>query len=119
DQNVPFSEFMNGKTLFAENGNWQLSTLDSDATFDYGVSPLPLGDQGRVYLGGEAEGVGAFSKHPDLAWQYLESTFLSEDGQLKALDLVGSLPTRLDAASSEAISGDPHLSAYSAAISSQ
>lgn len=119
DQNVPFSEFMNGNTLFAENGNWQLSTLESDASFDFGATPLPLGDDGRVYLGGEAQGIGAFSTNADLAWEYLESTFLSSDGQLQALDLVGSIPTRTDAAGDEAISGDPNLAAYAGAIAEQ
>lgn len=119
DQNVPFSEFMNGETLFAENGNWQLSALESEATFDYGVVPLPVGDSGRVYLGGEAQAVGAFSDDPELAWDYLETTFLSREGQLAALDLVGSLPTRSDAADDDAISSDPYLSAYSAAIAEQ
>ncbi|HWI30063.1 MAG TPA: extracellular solute-binding protein [Microbacterium sp.] len=119
DQNIPFTEFLGGKTLFAENGNWQLSTLASDASFDYGVVPIPAGPEAKVYLGGEAQAIGAFSKHPDLAWQYLEETFFSKDGQLTALDLVGSIPTRSDAAGDDAISSDPYLSAYSEAIATQ
>lgn len=119
DQNVPFSEFLTGNTLFAENGNWQLSALESDADFEYGVVPLPVGESGRSYLGGEAQGVGAFSANPDLAWEYLAETFYSREGQLDALELVGSIPTRSDAAADEAISSDPHLSAYSTAIATQ
>lgn len=119
DQNIPFTEFLTGQTLFAENGNWQLSALASDASFEYGVVPIPAGDGAKVYLGGEAQGVGAFSKNPELAWQYLVETFLSKDGQLTALDLVGSIPTRSDAAGDEAISSDPYLSAYSEAIATQ
>lgn len=119
DQNVPFSEFMNGDTAFAENGNWQLSALAADAKFDYGVVPIPVGESGKVYLGGEAEAVGAFSKNPDLAWEYLTETFFSKDGQLTALAKVGSIPTRSDAAGDDAISSDPYLSAYSEAIAKQ
>ncbi|MCS5716459.1 extracellular solute-binding protein [Herbiconiux sp. CPCC 205716] len=119
DQNVPFSEFMNGTTAFAENGNWQLSALASDAKFDYGVVPLPVGNGGRIYLGGEAEGVGAFSKNPDLAWKYLEDTFYSQAGQLEALKQVGSLPTRTDASADESISADPYLSQFAEAIATQ
>ena len=119
DQNVPFSEFLTGKTAFAENGNWQLSTLASDASFDYGVVPIPVGESGKVYLGGEAQAIGAFSKNPELAWDYLEETFYSSEGQLVALEKVGSIPTRADAAADEAISSDPYLSAYSTAIAEQ
>jgi len=119
DQNVPFAEFMNGNTAFAENGNWQLSSLESDATFDYGVVPLPVGTTGKVYLGGEAEGIGAFSKNPALAWKYLEETFLSKAGQLVALDQVGSLPTRADASADDSISADPYLSQFAEAIATQ
>lgn len=119
DQNVPFTEFLQGGTAFAENGNWQLAALASDAGFEYGVVPLPVGDDGRVYLGGEAQAIGAFSDSPDLAWEYLEETFFSADGQLTALENVGSIPTRADAAGDDAIASDPYLSAYSEAIARQ
>lgn len=119
DQNVPFTEFLQGGTAFAENGNWQLSALASDAPFEYGVVPLPVGDDGRVYLGGEAQAIGAFSDSPDLAWEYLEETFFSAAGQLTALENVGSIPTRADAAGDDAIASDPYLSAYSEAIARQ
>ena len=119
DQNIPFTEFMTGNTLFAENGNWQLSTLATDADFEYGVIPIPVGDTGKVYLGGESQAIGAFSKNPDLAWSYLTETFYSKEGQLKALELVGSIPTRADAASDDAVSSDPYLSAYAEAIANQ
>lgn len=119
DQNVPFAEFLQGGTAFAENGNWQLASLAADAPFEYGVVPLPLGDTGRVYLGGEAQAIGAFSDNPDLAWKYLSETFFSAEGQLTALENVGSIPTRADAASGDAIASDPYLSAYAEAIATQ
>lgn len=98
DQTVPFQTFAAGKVAFAENGNWQMGTAKKDAKFTYGVVPLPVGSSGKVYLGGEGEGIGAFSKHPDLAWQYLTSSYLAPEGQLAAADMVGSLPSRLDVA---------------------
>lgn len=119
DQNTPFSKFMLGKTAFAENGNWQLATLSTDADFEYGVVPMPLGGDAKSYLGGEAQAISATSKNKELAWKYLEETFLSKDGQLKALELVGSIPTRADAASSDAVANDPHLNQFSIAIAEQ
>lgn len=98
DQTVPFQTFAAGNVAFAENGNWQMGTAKSDAKFTYGVVPLPLGEDGGIYLGGEGEGVGAFSKNPELAWEYLVSSYLSPEGQLAAASMVGSLPSRLDVA---------------------
>lgn len=119
DQNVPFTEFLLGDIAFSENGNWQLATLASDAEFEYGVVPLPVGDSGKIYLGGEAQAIGAQSANPDLAWKYLSETFYSKDGQLTALSKVGSIPTRDDAAADPSISSDPYLSQFAAAISTQ
>lgn len=109
DQTVPFQTFAAGNVAFAENGNWQMGTAKSDAKFKYGVVPLPVGDSGKVYLGGEGEAIGAFSKNPDLAWQYLTSSYLAPAGQLAAAQMVGSLPSRLDVAKDAQVTGDPLL----------
>ena len=97
DQTVPFQQFLAGQSLFAANGNWQIALADSDATFEYTVVPLPVGESGQVYLGGEGQGIGAFSQNPELAWQYLTSTYYSAEGQLAAVESVGSIPAREDA----------------------
>ena len=53
DQTVPFQQFTAGNFAFAANGNWQMGAANADADFKFGVVPLPLGENGRVYLGGE------------------------------------------------------------------
>jgi multiple sugar transport system substrate-binding protein len=116
DQTVPFQVWAAGDTLFAENGNWRMGTAKSDAKFKYGVTTLPVGSKGRVYLGGEAQGVGAFSKNPDLAWEYLTSTYLSPEGELAAAKTVGSLPARLDTASDSSIASDPLLVPFAQSV---
>jgi multiple sugar transport system substrate-binding protein len=116
DQTVPFQQFAAGNVAFAENGNWQAGTAASTAKFKYGVVPLPLGDTGKVYLGGEGEGIGAFSKNPDLAWQYLQDTYLSADGQLIAAKDVGSIPSRADAAKDPSITGNDLLKPFAETI---
>ncbi|HEX7105557.1 MAG TPA: extracellular solute-binding protein [Acidothermaceae bacterium] len=116
DQTVPFQEFAAGKSAFAENGNWQMGTAASTAKFKYGVVPLPLGSSGKVYLGGEGEAVGAFSKHKDLAWQYLKETYFSAQGQLIALKDVGSIPSRDDAAKDPAVTNDELLKPFAETI---
>lgn len=116
DQTVPFQTWAAGDVAFAENGNWQLGTARSDADFNYGVVPLPVGEGGQVYLGGEGQSVGAFSKNPELAWDYLEQTYFSAEGQAIALGGVGSIPSRLDAASASEVTEDPILAAFAQSI---
>ena len=119
DQNVPFSEFLAGNVAFAQNGNWQISAARDEADFDFLVVPLPLSSTGKVYLGGESQSIGANSSNPDLAWAFLEETYLSRDGQIQALTAVGSIPTRADAGEDPTITDDPILGAFSAAIVDQ
>ena len=116
DQTVPFQTWAAGNVAFAQNGNWQLGTARSDANFNYGVVPLPVGDKGKVYLGGEGESIGAFSKNPKLAWDYLKQTYFSAEGQKIALTGVGSIPSRLDAASTPEVTDDPILAAFAKSL---
>jgi multiple sugar transport system substrate-binding protein len=118
DQTVPFQKFAAGDVAFAENGNWQLATAKSTAKFAYGVVPLPLGKSGKVYLGGEGEGIGAFSKNQDLAWKYLQATYYSSAGQLIALKDSGTIPARADTASDSAVTGDPLIKPFADSIKS-
>src|SRR6478609_6307623 len=92
DQTVPFQQFAAGKTAFAQNGNWQIGTAESDADFAYGVVPLPLGDTGQVYLGGDGE------------------------GQELAPDLVGSIPSRADTAQADVVTGNDLLDPFARTI---
>jgi multiple sugar transport system substrate-binding protein len=116
DQTVPFQKWEAGGVAFAENGNWQIGSAKTDAKFNYGVVPMPLGPDGKVYLGGEGQGIGKYSKNPDMAFKYLEETFLSKEGQLDALKAVGSIPSRTDAASDPSIASDPLLKPFADSI---
>jgi multiple sugar transport system substrate-binding protein len=118
DQTVPFQKFAAGDVAFAENGNWQIATAKSTAKFNYGVVPLPLGSKGKIYLGGEGEGIGAFSKNKDLAWKYLQATYYSSEGQLIALKDSGTIPARADTASDSAVTGDPLIKPFADSITS-
>ncbi len=118
DQTVPFQKFAAGGVAFAENGNWQLATAKSTAKFNFGVAPLPLGSNGKVYLGGEGEGIGAFSKNKDLAWKYLASTYYSSAGELIALKDSGTIPSRADTAKNAAVTGNPLIKPFADSIAS-
>ena len=116
DQTVPFQEFSAGDVAFAENGNWQMGAAEADADFDYGVVPLPLGADGQVYLGGEGQSIGAYSENPDLAWEYLKATYLDRDGQILPVEIVGSIPSRLDAAQDDVVTSNELLQPFAETI---
>lgn len=118
DQTVPFQQFAAGNAVFAVNGNWQIAAA-KEASFAYGVAPLPLSADGGVLLGGEVQNIGAFSKHPDLAQEFLQDTFFSVDGELTLLDTFGSIPARADAAASSKIGDDPILSVFADIVQKQ
>ncbi len=118
DQTVPFQQFASGASLFAVNGNWQIAAA-KEASFDYGVAPLPISNTGGVLLGGEVQNVGAFSQNKELAKQFLEETFFSTDGELALLKGFGAIPTRADAASATEISSDPILSVFADIVKNQ
>jgi multiple sugar transport system substrate-binding protein len=116
DQTVPFQQFAAGNTAFAVNGNWQITSAEKDAAFEYGVVPIPVGEGGSVYLGGEVQNVGAFSENKALAQEYLEQEFFSKQGQLTLLDAFGSIPARADAAADDKVGSDPILSQFAAIL---
>jgi multiple sugar transport system substrate-binding protein len=117
DQTVPFQNWAAGNVAFSENGNWQLATAQQTAKFTYGVVPLPVGGAGKkVYLGGEAEGVGTYSKDPSLAFKYLQETWWSKAGGLIALKDEGSIPARADDAKSTQVSGNPLIKPFAETI---
>jgi multiple sugar transport system substrate-binding protein len=116
DQTVPFQQFAAGGVAFAENGNWQQATAEEQAAFDYGVVPLPLPETGQVYLGGEGQGIGAFSDDPDLAWEYLTSTFYDAEAELEATETVGYIPARTDAGQAEQVSSNELLDPFAQTV---
>lgn len=113
EQVEPFQAFTVGDVAFTENGNWQLGTAKANAHFNYGVVAMPSGpNPAKVYLGGEAESIGGFSKNPKLAWAYLEGSYYSKAGQLIAFKDVGSIPSRKDAAEDPAVTSDQLLAPF-------
>jgi multiple sugar transport system substrate-binding protein len=116
DQTLPFQQFETGNVLFAENGDWQAGTAKATAKFAYGVAPLPLGTQGKLYLGGTGHGIGAFSKAPDLAWAYIEDGTLSKSGEVSALQDIGSIPARADMVKDPSVTSSPISQAFATLI---
>lgn len=117
DQTIPFQNFVAGQSLFAENGNWQITAAKA-AKFKYGVALMPISSTGGVLLGGEVENVGGFSKHKELAQEFLQDEFFSVKGELTLLDGFGTMPARADA-STDQITSDPILSVFAQIVQKQ
>jgi ABC-type glycerol-3-phosphate transport system substrate-binding protein len=113
DQSIPFQQFMAGQMAFVQTGNWNIAGAKADASFEFGITPIPGGTQeSSSYLGGEVAFVGEFADDPELAWAFLEATFLSHDGQLAVYESSGSVPARLDASNDPSVSGDPYQAPF-------
>ncbi|WP_308465848.1 sugar ABC transporter substrate-binding protein [Rathayibacter soli] len=113
DQNASWQQFMTGKYAFAFNGNWQLGNVKT-AAFKYGTAQYPATDGGKsqVYPGGEGFAIGAKSKHPDLAWKFLEQMVLSKQGGESVFAEAGSIPVRADVADIPAIKNDQYVQPF-------
>jgi multiple sugar transport system substrate-binding protein len=104
DQNAAWQQFFTGKYAFGINGNWQLGGVKS-ASFKYGTGefPTPPGGKSVVYPGGEGFGIGADSKHPAIAWKFLQQMILSKQGEESAYAAAGNIPVRSDVADISAL----------------
>src|SRR5699024_1747182 len=113
DQTVPFQQFLAGESLFAANGNWQIAAAEADASFEYTVVPLPVGEAGQVDLGGAGQAGGARAQHPELAWPHLTPAHYSAEGRIAAGDAVGPLPARGAATQAPAVADNELLIPFS------
>ncbi|HTW10212.1 MAG TPA: extracellular solute-binding protein [Acidimicrobiales bacterium] len=114
NNDTAYTNWLQGKTLFSQSGNWNLGVAVTQAKFKWGAFPIPLGPRGKIYLGGEALAVGAFTSKATLADTYL-SAALSSQGSLDTL-AVGSIPSRLDLASNPKIASNALIKPYAAEI---
>jgi multiple sugar transport system substrate-binding protein len=115
-QNDSWAQFSTGKYAFGLLGNWELGNAKS-VSFSYGTAqfPAPTGGTSIVYPGGEGFGIGADSKHPSLAWKFLESAILSKQGGQSVYNEAGSIPVRADLADIPAIKNNPLVQPFVAA----
>lgn len=109
-QGEAWQRFTVGDVAFMQNGNWNLGPAKKEAKFKYGIVTVPTGPKNStIYLGGEAGWIGAFSKQPDLAWDYLETAYFSKEGNVIEFNSSGSIPARKDMATDPKVTNDPLL----------
>ena len=101
-QNDSWQEFSTGKFAFGILGNWNITAAKSELAFPYGTARFPANDstgKSVVYPGGEGLAIGAYTKYPAVAWQYLETAWLSKPANIADFVSSGQLPLRKDVAS--------------------
>ncbi len=114
-QSNSWTAFMTGKYAFGINGNWNLGDAKK-ATFTWGTTQYPAGPTGsRVFPGGEGLGIGAFSKHPDLAWEYLQQSWLSKQAGVINFTGSGQIPTRAEVAQTPEVTSNAVAAPFVAA----
>lgn len=115
DQTAAWQQFTTGKYAFGINGNWNLAA-GKELTFDWGTTQYPAGPEGsKVYPGGEGLAIGAFSKQQDLAWEYLQTAWLSKEGQVANYDATGQIPVRADVAADPSVTANADVEPFVAA----
>jgi multiple sugar transport system substrate-binding protein len=120
NQSDSWQEFVTGKFAFGLLGNWNLGAAATTAKFSYGTAVFPPNDSNgfsTVFPGGEGLAIGAFTKYPGVVWKYLETTFLSQQGNIMDFTDTGSIPLRQDVASSPAVKNDTLVAPFVKAAS--
>lgn len=93
--------FLDGVIATRFTGPWEISHSEKfkPKGFDYSFQSMPVPDDhtGPVYTYGDPKNIVIFNTCPDpnLAWKFLKQA-LSEDNELKFLELTNQLPRRKD-----------------------
>jgi multiple sugar transport system substrate-binding protein len=115
NQSDSWTQFSSGNFAFGINGNWNLGDAKS-LKFQWGTTQLPGGPDGsHVFPGGEGLSISPFSAHKQLAWEYLETAWLSQQANEVDFTDSGQIPTRADVATSAAVKADTNAAAFVAA----
>ncbi|MAT06725.1 MAG: hypothetical protein CL424_16945 [Acidimicrobiaceae bacterium] len=119
DQADSWQAFAAGDVAFGLNGNWNLGEVDG-LSFEVGTTQYPANGSGDsvVFPGGEGIGVGAFTDNADLAWEYIESAWMSADASLINFQASGQIPTRGDLADAPELTENELVAPFVEAASS-
>lgn len=106
------TQFVNGKAAMMINGPWELQNL-KDAGMNYGVAPLPAGNEPATGLGGENVVTFAEGAQPEAAVKFLEFITGTEGARIYC-DESGQLSSRVDLEGQLALSQDPDMQVFEA-----
>jgi multiple sugar transport system substrate-binding protein len=90
--------------------------IEEKADFALGVAPISGLDGGEsTFVGGDAIGVGATSRHADAAWDFLSWT-LDDEAQVEVIAKGKGVPVRTDLASNAYSVADPRVVAINSLL---
>lgn len=92
--------FSDGNLAFFVGGPWDVGRMASDATFDWGVAPMPYFDGGEVATptGSWSWGVNTASKNTEAAREFVEFAALDPAGALATTEATTIIPANSEAA---------------------
>lgn len=101
--------FNAGKVGIIPIGSFDFGAL-KDATFKWGVTPLPSpdGSASGTFVGGDMVGITRDSKHAAQAWDFI-AWELGDDAQVNVVAKSGNLPSRVDLAGNKYSAADPRI----------
>lgn len=106
-----YAPFARGEVAFmlcGDWGNWGVSSANPD--LNYGIAPLPKGDNAATTLGGYTLCISKNTKNYDAAWKYIEWLTASEQNQV--LLSYGRMGARKDIDTEALIAENPHLEIF-------
>lgn len=93
--------FSNGNVAFFVGGPWDVGGFAQDATFDWGIAPMPYFAEGKptTPTGSWSWGINPASEHQDAAKEFIQFASLDPAGNLATTEATTIIPSNLDAAS--------------------
>lgn len=109
-----YNAFVTKRVAMMLSGNFNIMNFKNDAPdIDYGITFIPRSNQGQhaSFAGGNLMGIVATSKHPDLAWEFVEFA-LSDEVQVGIWAKHGALPVRSDMFDNEYFRAEPKFQVF-------
>lgn len=97
------SLFLDGKCAMYLHSCSQLSTVNKNATFNYGVSQVPAGVRKVANTGGCTITMMSASEYKDACWEFLQWFIENEEGAVKIATGTGYVPFTYSMTESDAV----------------
>lgn len=111
DQQATFMQFMSGNVAMVMSGPWQLPALKNEANFNWGLVPLPEGNEKATIAGGGNWAITEYSDHKDIAWDIVKFSQKPEN-LVPLLQAGGRMPVRKDIIEDPYWMDDEHMGVF-------
>lgn len=105
-----YAPFMQGEVGFLFCGDWAYWSVEFNSEIDYGIAPMPAGEQAASLLGGYTLSVNSNTEAYDAAWAYIE--WLTAAEQSGVLEGYGRISARVDNDTTALVENYPHETVF-------